>query len=401
MRDPMSWSIPLFRLFGIQVRVHVFFFIVTLGLFFRQMQLTQYDNVWWGDKFLLTVVALFGIILLHEFGHCFGARYVGGDAREILIWPLGGLAFTEIPHRWKPLFTTVAAGPGVNVLICLVCAGGILAAGFVPTLDPTIDPHRVEAAKLRDSRIYTSSYKVKLYKTGTAEEPTLKEFTKKQEEYETAHGKGSFPKPSDTAKFTEAVQEMGYERAVLPVWVVWAYRIFWLSWLLFLFNMLPAYPLDGGQLLQSLVWARTDYRRGVVVAAYTGITVSIVFLIVSIAWNESLFMGLALFMLYSASIKLMQLDTEDGPFGYDFSAGYTSLERDDEPPPQPKRPGPVARWLQARKARRVARETEAKQRDEERMDLLLEKIARSGQGSLTDEERQFLKRVSARKRNTS
>ena len=31
---------------------------------------------------------------------------------------------------------------------------------------------------------------------------------------------------------------------------------------------------------------------------------------------------------------------------------------------------------------------------------LLEKIARSGQGSLTDEERQFLKRVSARKRNT-
>ncbi|MFM8273014.1 MAG: DUF6576 domain-containing protein, partial [Gemmata sp.] len=40
------------------------------------------------------------------------------------------------------------------------------------------------------------------------------------------------------------------------------------------------------------------------------------------------------------------------------------------------------------------------QQDEARMDQLLEKIARSGQGSLTDEERQFLKRVSARKRNT-
>ncbi len=401
MRDPMSWSIPLFRLFGIQVRVHVLFFIAAAGLFFRQTQLPQYDNVWWGDKLLLIVVVLFGSVLLHEFGHCFGARYVGGDAREILIWPLGGLAFTEIPHRWKPLFTTIAAGPAVNVLICLVCAAGILASGFVPTLDPTMDPHRFEVSKLRDSRTYSTPYKVKLYKAGTAEEPTLREFTKKQDEYETAHGKGSFPKPSDTVKYTEAVQEMGYDRAVLPMWVVWAYRVFWLNWLLFLFNLIPAYPLDGGQLLQSLVWARTDYRRGVVVAAYTGIAFAIVFLIVSIGVNEALLMGLGIFMLYAATVKLWQLDTEDGPFGYDFSAGYTSLEKDDEPPPQPKRPGPVARWLQARKARRVARETEAKQRDEERMDLLLEKIARSGQGSLTDEERQFLKRVSARKRNTS
>ncbi|MBP3957515.1 site-2 protease family protein [Gemmata sp. G18] len=401
MRDPMSWSIPLFRLFGIQVRVHIFFFIVTLGLFYRQMVLTQYDNVSWVDKFLLAVVVLFGIILLHEFGHCFGARYVGGDAREILIWPLGGLAFTEIPHRWKPLFITVAAGPGVNVLICLVCAGGILAAGFVPTLDPTIDPHRIEASKLHDSRTYTSSYRVKLYKAGTAEEPTLDEFRDKVKEYEARHGKDSLPKPANADAYTAAVASMGYERAVLPGWVVWAYRIFWLSWLLFLFNMLPAYPLDGGQLLQSIVWARTDHRRGVVVAAYTGFAVAIVFLIASIGWNESLLMGLALFMLYSASMKLMQLEMDEGPFGYDFSAGYTSLEKDDEPAPQPKRPGPLARWWQARKARKVAREVEAKQRDEERMDLLLEKIARSGQGSLTDEERQFLKRVSARKRNTS
>ena len=401
MRDPMSWSIPLFRLFGIQVRVHIFFFIVTLGLFYRQMVLTQYDNVSWVDKFLLAVVVLFGIILLHEFGHCFGARYVGGDAREILIWPLGGLAFTEIPHRWKPLFITVAAGPGVNVLICLVCAGGILAAGFVPTLDPTIDPHRIEASKLHDSRTYTSSYRVKLYKAGTAEEPTLDEFRDKVKEYEARHGKDSLPKPANADAYTAAVSSMGYERAVLPGWVVWAYRIFWLSWLLFLFNMLPAYPLDGGQLLQSIVWARTDHRRGVVVAAYTGIAVSIVFLIVSIGWNESLLFGLGVFMLYSASVKLTQLEMDEGPFGYDFSAGYTSLEKDDEPAPQPKRPGPLARWWQARKARKVARESEAKQRDEERMDLLLEKIARSGQGSLTDEERQFLKRVSARKRNTS
>jgi Zn-dependent protease len=401
MRDPMSWSIPFFRAFGIQVKVHIFFFVITLGLFLRELTLLQYDDVWWLDKFLLTVVVLFGSVLLHEFGHCFGARYVGGDAREILIWPLGGLAFTEVPHRWKALFVTVAAGPAVNVLICMVCAGAIFLGGFWPSLNPTNVPLRAEATNFRDGRTYTSPDRAKLYKPGTTEEPTVKEIGAKTEEYKQKHNVNRPPRVTDTAEYDAYVSEMGYERALAPGWLVWAYRIFWLNWVMFLFNMLPAYPLDGGQLLQSLVWARTDHRRGVVVAAYTGFGVAILFLIVSIAVNEALFLGLSLFMLYSASLKLMQLENEEGPFGYDFSAGYTSLEKDDEPPPKPRRPGPIRRWLEARRARKAARAAEERQKEEERVDQLLEKIARSGKGSLTDEERRFLERVSARKRNTS
>ncbi len=399
MRDPMSWSIPVFRLFGIQVKVHIFFFVITIGLFLRQLSLLQYQNVWWMDIFLLTIVALFGSVLLHEFGHCFGARYMGGEAREILIWPLGGLAYVDVPHRWKALFVMVAAGPAVNVLICMVCAIGITAGGFSPSLT-FADPHRTELTNYRDGRTYTSPYAVKLYRPGTTEEPSYNEVLAKAKEYEKQTG-SRLPKPTDTEEYAKAAAEMGYERAVTPIWVVWAYRIFYLNLALFLFNMIPAYPLDGGQLLQALVWARTDHRRGVVVAAYTGFAFAVVFLIVSIAINESLFLGLSLFMLYSASMRLMQLETDEGPFGYDFSAGYTSLEKDDESAPQPKRPGPIKRWLEARRARKAAREAEQRQKDEERMDQLLEKIARSGQASLTEEERQFLKRVSARKRNTS
>src|SRR5215208_939148 len=135
MRDPMSWAIPVFRAFGIPVKVHIFFFVVTIGLFLRQIS-TKDSNVWWVDVFAFTVVLLFLVILLHEFGHQFGARYVGGEAKEILIWPLGGLAFNDIPHGWRPLFVTVAAGPGVNVLICLVCALGLTAGGFLVSLNP-------------------------------------------------------------------------------------------------------------------------------------------------------------------------------------------------------------------------------------------------------------------------
>lgn len=254
MRDPMSWSIPVFRAFGIQVRVHIFFFVITIGLFLRQISLAQYDNVWWLDKFLLTVVVLFVSVLLHEFGHCFGARYAGGEVREILIWPLGGLAYVEVPHRWRALFVMVAAGPAVNVLICIVCAVAMISSGFLPSLNPLGDPHRTEMTNFRNDRVYTSPLAVKLYEPGTTKEPTFKELQTKTAEYE-AQNKARLPKPTDTAAYDAAAAAMGYERAVLPGWVVWAYRIFWLNLVLFLFNMLPAYPLDGGQLLQSLVWA--------------------------------------------------------------------------------------------------------------------------------------------------
>lgn len=376
MRDPMNWALPVFRAFGIPVKVHIFFFVVTFGLFLRELTLPWMKDVWWVDIFLLTIVVLFGVILLHEFGHCFGARFVDGDAKEVLIWPLGGLAFVDVPHTPRAHFIAAAAGPAMNIVICFVCAVLMSLAGFLPSLNPFIDPYRAEIAKF-NGRTYTSSYSHKYYMIGTNKEVITPNLD------------------------PEEAQARGVERALAPIWVVWLYRIFWLSWILFLFNLLPAYPLDGGRLLQCVIWARTDYRRGVVVAAYSGFVVSVLFLLLSIAKDESLLMGLALFMMYEASLALYQLETEDGPFGYDFSAGYTSLEKDEEKPKKQKKVGWFTRWRQARRARRLQREAEERQRDEERMDQLLEKIARSGKESLTDEEKRFLERVSARKRNMS
>lgn len=401
MRDPMSWSVPLFRAFGIPVRLHIFFIIITLGFFLRIVS-EKGNPIWWGDVFLFTILLLFGTILLHEFGHCFGARFVGGEAKEILIWPLGGLAMNEIPHTPRALFITTAAGPGVNVLICVICAVGLAVGGFLPNVNPLSDPYLSEMYSFHDGRTHTSEYGLRMYKTGTTESvPGPQDaFEKYLRDAGSLRYRLTYP-PEFNAKVAEAYAPLGVERAQAPLWAVWLNRTFWLSWFLFLFNMIPAYPLDGGQLLQSAVWARTDYRRGVVVAAYTGFCVAILFLIVSIWQNEALFMGLALFMFYMASMKLYQLDTEDGPFGYDFSAGYTSLEKDEEPVRKPKKVGWFTRWRQARRARKHQREAEERARDEERMDQLLEKIARSGKDSLTDEERRFLERMSARKRNMS
>jgi Zn-dependent protease len=396
MRDPMSWALPLFRAFGIPVKLHVFFIIVTLGLFIRQV--TAKDNpIDWGDVLLFTVVLLFGIILLHEFGHCFAARRVGGDAREILIWPLGGLAMVEVPHAPRPTFQVAAAGPAVNALICVVVAIPLLASGFIPSFNPLANPFVSEMHNFHDGRDYTSVYGLKVYQPGSSEVMPRQALIDALSKAQDGGLRDRTAWKPETANHYAA--QMGGERALADSWQVWLNRTFWLSWVLLLFNLIPAYPLDGGQMLQAVIWGRTDHRRGVTVAAYTGFAFALIFLVVSVAANETLFMGLSLFMLYQCSQKLHQLDTDEGPFGYDFSAGYTSLERDDEPPPRPKKKlGPLARWWQARRVKKIAAENARRQRDEERMEELLGKIAATGMPSLTDEERRFLEQFSARYR---
>lgn len=387
MHDPMRWALPVFRAFGIPVKVHVFFFIITIGLFLRQV--FQPGNVlWWGDVLLFTVFLLFFTILLHEFGHCFGGRWVDGDAREILIWPLGGLAKVDIPHLPRAHLITVAAGPAVNLILCVMISIVILAAGFLPNFNPLSNPYEAELKNYMDGRTYSSVYGLNLYKSGTAERVEIP--VSVLEHY------------GDRRQTQEAAVKANLDWAVAPTWLVWLYRWFWLNWVLLLFNLLPAYPLDGGQLLQGFIWSRTDdYRRGVVVAAYTGFVVALLFLVAAITINEALLLGLGLFMFFCCSMQLQSPETEENPFGYDFSAGYTSLEKDDPPEPKRRRGNFIKRWLAARTARRLQREIQQRQQEDERMDQLLDKIAHSGKESLTDEERKFMERVSERYRNRS
>ena len=400
MRDPMNWAFRVFTAFGIPVKIHLFFFIFTIGMFLRQVS-EKGSPVSALDVFLVTVAILFGTVLLHEFGHCFAARFVGGEAKEILIWPLGGLAFVEVPHAPKPNFIVAAGGPAVNVLICVACAAALAAAGFIPNFNPIASPYKSQIHNFVNGRDYTSEYALKLYKAGT-NEAVPSPFDEIEKLIRDQGGLRDseqlvFP-PEKNASLAAIYASIGVERAIAPPWAVWLNRIFWLSWVLFLFNLIPAFPLDGGLMLQAIIWGRTDYRRGMTVACYSGFVVAVLFLIVSIWSNEALFMGLALFMLYMASTNLMRLDQDEGPFGYDFSAGYTSLEKDDEPPPKPKQPGAIARWLQARKAKKIQLAADQKARDSERMELLLEKINATGMASLSSEEKRFLEQFSSRYR---
>ena len=74
----------------------------------------------------------FCIVLTHEFGHQLACRSVGGKTHDIVLWPLGGVAYVSPPQRPGAQLWSIAAGPLVNVVLIpifalLVCRVRILA----------------------------------------------------------------------------------------------------------------------------------------------------------------------------------------------------------------------------------------------------------------------------------
>jgi Zn-dependent protease len=362
MHDPFAWSIPLGRLFGVTVRVHWLFPFVALGLILHITFGKPYpeykapEGIWIDATILMLI--LFGVVLAHEYGHCFAARLVGGDAQELVIWPLGGLANVEVPNRPRAHFLTAAAGPAVNLLLCLVCVGLLVALdrhGYQPPWNPL-------------------------------------------------PGKGVFPfrdLNGQVELHTWAGEALLRSPYSLPVWLV---RIFWVNYFLLLINvLLVGFPLDGGRMLQAALWPSFGYRQATLIAVFAGFAVVFVVGLYAIIENQVLALCLALFIYVSCQRQWVVLETggEEGVFGYDFSQGYTSLERDQPAPaaPAPPKQSWWQRWLQRRAERRLKRETEEREAEERRMDELLEKIHREGAASLTDEERRFMKRVSDRYKN--
>ncbi len=114
----INGSFKLFRLFGIDVFLHWSWFLVAIFLIprFGEGTFTGVGNtpMMWSAALYLT---LFAIVLVHEFGHALACRQVGGQARHIVLWPLGGVAFVQPPHRPGAHLWSIVAGPLVNVML--------------------------------------------------------------------------------------------------------------------------------------------------------------------------------------------------------------------------------------------------------------------------------------------
>jgi Zn-dependent protease len=113
-------SIRLFRLAGIDVYLHWAWFLAVIYFTNRPHDYSSYG---WN---VVECLSLFLIVLMHEFGHSLACRQVGGQANQIILWPLGGVAYVSPPQRPGAQLWSIAAGPLVNVMLAPILIGLVL-----------------------------------------------------------------------------------------------------------------------------------------------------------------------------------------------------------------------------------------------------------------------------------
>ena len=119
----MSWSIRLFRVKGIDVKVHLTFVLILIWAAWRWSSSTEAGLQ--GALFgVVATLLLFAAVTLHELGHSFQALKYGVKVRGITLMPLGGLAqMEEMPDKPKQELAIALAGPLVNFAIAALLIG--------------------------------------------------------------------------------------------------------------------------------------------------------------------------------------------------------------------------------------------------------------------------------------
>jgi Zn-dependent protease/CBS domain-containing protein len=200
-------SIKLMDLFGFRIGVNrswcliLFLMIFLLSGDFRSV-LHSSDGVAYLTT-VITVLVLFGSLIVHELGHALMARRHGIVVRRIDLFLFGGL--TEMSRDAASPgedFKIAAAGPLATFCFVLLCLAIDLAI---------VGPHRLIHAAQLDTTV-----------------------------------------------------------RITPVLLSLSWLLFW-NVLLLAFNLVPAFPLDGGRMARAVVWRVTgEKQRGTVVAAKLG-----------------------------------------------------------------------------------------------------------------------------------
>jgi hypothetical protein len=117
--------------------------------------------------------------------------------------------------------------------------------------------------------------------------------------------------------------------------------------------------------------------------------------------SQLLLIAVAMYIYVEAERERQLLEAgllfDDSVFGYDFSQGYTSLEKSS--PKEPVAQGFWQRWRDQRAQRKHQRDVAQQREEERRTDEILAKVHESGMDVLSEEERRFLLNVSARYRS--
>jgi Zn-dependent protease/CBS domain-containing protein len=250
----VKWSWKLGRFAGIDVYLHTTFVLFLVWIAAMQwMSGHDFDSMLSGVAFM---IALFGSVLLHEFGHALMARKYGIGTRDITLLPIGGVSRMErMPDVPSQELAVALAGPAVNVVITLALFGFL---------------------SVTDSRV-----------------------------------------PLDELALTHGSL---VERLMLA------------NISLLLFNLLPAFPMDGGRALRGLLAMRMSYSRATRTAAGVGQVFAVIFGLVGLLVRPLLVL-IAIFVWFGASEEaaatLMKASFAGIPVRKAMLTDFQSLRGDD------------------------------------------------------------------------
>jgi Zn-dependent protease len=196
----MNWSLKLFKVKGIDIKVHLTFVLILIWAAYRWSVGTG-EGIQGAIFGTAATLLLFFSVTLHELGHSFQALKYGVKVRDITLLPMGSLAqIEEIPEDPDKELRIAIAGPLVNFGIAALLIG---------------------IAALLNTRALLS--------------------------------------------LNELSQSLGR--------VSWSGLLAYLTaanLMLGLFNMIPAFPMDGGRILRALLAKRMNHAKATKIAAQIG-----------------------------------------------------------------------------------------------------------------------------------
>jgi Zn-dependent protease len=121
----MNWSWHAFTLWRIPIRFHwTLLFVV---LYWMSGPIREGAGAEVIAFVAAGLVMNFSVILFHELGHSWAARRVGGHVDQILLWPLGGMAYVGHSDEPKTDMFVAVSGPATHILV----GGAAVAALFL------------------------------------------------------------------------------------------------------------------------------------------------------------------------------------------------------------------------------------------------------------------------------
>lgn len=218
------------------------------------------------------VLGVFFCVTLHEYGHALAARRFGVPTIDITLLPIGGVARLQRMPRvpWQELVVAVA-GPAVNVVIATLLAIGFFLIGGLPIL--------------------------------------LADGSSQSEEIERAIS--AFGEPS--------IWQFALVMMVVNVTLV-------------LFNMIPAFPMDGGRVFRSLLAMVIDYRRATIIASRVGLVCAVAMAATSVTMGDPnpFLILIAIFIAFAGMAEARQVEVTEAIRG--LRVGHVMINCQDAIP---------------------------------------------------------------------